>query len=568
MLTLPASLQAMLDSSDRQWAIIFGLVFVPATAASFYFLRQKQTNQSRRRGGGGSLRRSVSFTSFGLALGSFPVRSRVPDATINTACYFDADPPSVEAIAVQIVEPLLQYERMSHVLDMETARFRPSSRSYQPKDLVRVLDIDSSDETLTNQTIFAHLQDALNGGDNGDNENEDEERRTRGGDLPWWEILVVRNRGQGPSALVIRVHHALADGLALVHAFRSILKTTTTTTTPNASVAAATDGSSSSLHMSQTTTTTTRQMAADSAGATLCNSDAAVPLLPSAKKQPKKSFLSILWSLIESSIHVLTLGATKYDDDTAFSKCNHSKMNHNGKRDFIMFPAIPLAFIKELKSAANCTVNDIVTTAISQAIHDYCTSQQDPILAAKGAAIQCRALLPVGFPRNATELSEPVTAMRNKWCMVSCDIGMGCDDIMDRLATVRTNTTEMKDKQRAPVQLAIQNTIPPLLPKSVARQAVMDVFSRHSLVLTNVPGPDQTCVLAGKTVTGVQLFFNNILTQVDIVSYAGQVFGNIVYDPEALPEFQDFGRHYARALLLLAERLQVKPPVDLVRSLV
>lgn len=147
--------------------------------------------------------------------------------------------------------------------------------------------------------------------------------------------------------------------------------------------------------------------------------------------------------------------------------------------------------------------------------------------------------------------------------MVSCDMSVGCDDISDRLASVHESTTKIKESSRAVMQLTIQNTIPPLLPRFLARQAVMDVFSRHSLVLTNVPGPEEACKLAGVTVAGVQLFFSNLLSQVDLLSYAGQVYGNIVYDPDALPEFQNFGRLYANALLLLSERFGVKAPNSL-----
>lgn len=117
------------------------------------------------------------------------------------------------------------------------------------------------------------------------------------------------------------------------------------------------------------------------------------------------------------------------------------------------------------------------------------------------------------------------------------------------------------------MQLCIQNLIVPFLPRTIARQAVMDVFSRHSLVLTNVPGHDDICELAGKAVTGVQLFFSNLLTQIDILSYANNVFGNIVYDPNTLPNFEHFGVLYAKALVKIAEELNIQPPDDLLLSI-
>jgi len=282
-----------------------------------------------------------------------------------------------------------------------------------------------------------------------------------------------------------------------------------------------------------------------------------------SKGKKKKGTLSTIWSLIEATGHCLTLGATKYDDDTAFSRMNHSKMKHSGKREAVMFPTVPLDFIKSLKSAASVTVNDILMTAVSQAIHEYCKSQNDKILSEKGSAIQCRGLLPVGFPRAQDELNDKYTAMRNMWCMVSCDMGVGHTDILERLRHIRARTTEMKEKPRAYMQLSIQNNLGPYIPVSVGQQTVFDTFSRHSLVLTNVPGPSDKCLFAGKKVKSVQLFFDNLLTQVDLISYAGQVYGNIIFDAEELPNSEVFGELYGKALVELAKRLDVDAPAEL-----
>lgn len=287
-----------------------------------------------------------------------------------------------------------------------------------------------------------------------------------------------------------------------------------------------------------------------------------------SKKRSKKGILSTIWSLIEATGHCLTLGATKYDDDTVFAKMNHSGMKHSGKRDVVIFPTVPLDFIKSLKNAAgregggSVTVNDILMTAVSQAIHDYCKSQHDKVLEEKGDAIQCRGLLPVGFPRSQDELDDPFTAFRNMWCMVSCDIGVGYSDIEERLKHIHAKTTEMKNKPRAYMQHQIQNNLGPYIPVSVGQQTVFDTFSRHSLVLTNVPGPSDKVLFAGKKVQSVQLFFDNLLTQVDLISYSGKVYGNIIFDADQLPNSNIFGSLYVKALVELAKRLDVKVPQE------
>ncbi|KAL7530211.1 hypothetical protein ACHAXR_003365 [Thalassiosira sp. AJA248-18] len=470
--------------------------------------------------------RRLSFTSVGLGLGSFPPETNVKEPIINSAVYFDGEScPSSEDVATMIIKPLLDgYERLSSVPDLDEHICRPSYHGGEenggniidPMKLIRELDIDGGDETLLNKTIVEHCQDTLGEGR---------------GDLPWWEILIIRNSGGGPSACVIRFHHVIGDGLALVSAFEKLLTTE--------------DGkpihSPVSLQRSASSTA-------------------------SKKAKKKKGILSTIWSLIEATGHCLSLGATKYDDDTVFSKMNHSEMKHSGKREAVIFPTMPLDFIKELKSSAGVTVNDILMTAVSQAIHDYCKKQGDEVLKAKGSDIQCRGLLPVGFPRSQDEMNDKSKGMRNMWCMVSCDMGVGHSDIQDRLKHIHAKTTEMKEKPRAYMQLSIQNNLGPYIPVSVGQQTVFDTFSRHSLVLTNVPGPTDKVLFAGKKVKSVQLFFDNLLTQVDLISYAGQVYGNIIFDAEQLPDSEIFGQFYAVALVELAKRLNVDVPPEVARK--
>jgi len=494
---------------DQQHQLPLLIVII---TTSLYFAARKSKSSSSLEEPKKKREHRLSFTSVGLGIGSFPPIANVKEPIINTAVYFaPTDCPSNKAVVDSIIIPLLEYVRLSTVpdLDNKICRSDDGMKKVNPNDLIRELNING-DEALLNKFIVDHCQDTLGEGR---------------GDLPWWEILIIRNSNKNaPSACVLRFHHVIGDGLALVAAFNKLLTTE--------------DGKEIQSPISF------------KSGA-------------SKKKRGKKSILSTLWSLVEATGHCLTLAATKYDDDTVFSKMNHSKMKHSGKREAVIFPTVSLDFIKQLKTAASVTVNDVLMTAVSQAIHDYCKLQNDTVLAEKGSDVQCRGLLPVGFPRNEDELKDNSTAFRNMWCMVSCDIGVGFTDILDRLKHIHAKTTEMKEKPRAYMQLKIQNGLGPYVPVSAGQHTVFDTFSRHSLVLTNVPGPSDTVCFAGKKVEGVQLFFDNLLTQVDLISYAGKVFGNIIFDAEQLPESEVFGKLYLQALVELAKRLNVDVPAGI-----
>jgi len=463
--------------------------------------REKKTQRKRK----------MSFTSTGLGLGSFPPEAEVKDPNINTAIYFD-DCPAAEDVAESIIQPLLVYERFSQVPDLAKHIFRPSTREVKPIDLVRQIDIDG-DEMLTNNTIVDKCQAKLGEGRD---------------DLPWWEILIVRNSGSGSSACVLRVHHVIGDGLALVSAFQKILKNTkgTAIETP------------------------------------LTSKTSSAPKTAKKKKNPFMMFMS----LIAATAHCLTLAATKHDDDTAFSKMNNPRLRHSGKRDFLIFPTIPLDFVKKIKTAAEVTINDLCMAAVSHAIYCYCKSQNDPVLESKQSKIQCRALLPVGFPCETDGPDYTESALTNAWCMASCEMGVGYSDITDRLQYIKSKTQEMKEKPRAYMQLKIQNNVAPLLPVPLTQKTVFDTFSRHSLVLTNVPGLTEEVVFGGKVAKKVQLFFDNLITQVSMITYAGNVYGNIVFDAKELPNLENFGKYYAEAFVDLAAKLNVEVPPEVKKA--
>ena len=136
------------------------------------------------------------------------------------------------------------------------------------------------------------------------------------------------------------------------------------------------------------------------------------------------------------------------------------------------------------------------------------------------------------------------------------DLGVGCADVADRLKYIHRRTQEMKTSPRAMVQMAVQN-FAANLPLAVGQQTVYDIFSRHSVVFSNVPGPDQPICMDGKVATGVQMFYSNLIPQIGLVSYAGKVYGNIILDPTAVPNADKIAIFYATAFVKLADRLDV-----------
>jgi diacylglycerol O-acyltransferase / wax synthase len=475
---------------------VSAVLVTTVVVAWFYSKKPKQRSDN--------VTRRWSYTSAGMAIGAFPAKANTPDPIINAVMFFQ-ECPRTQEIVNQIVTKMLQYERLNSVYDTITGKSR-LCENLDPQDLVRVIKVQGSDQDSLMAIVDQQMHYPLSEG-------------SRGELLPWWEFLVLQNTGRGPSAVVWRSHHALADGISMVNIVEDII--------------------------------------------TDMDGNPVVNILPRSMEKKfkiQRSFFDIALGIFKGVGSFLYMMSGPFDDKTAFHQAGVD-MVHSQKRRAVCFQPVPLHFIKDLKHAAGVSLNDIIYTCLSQAIHDYLEEEDDVVLKVKGKSLLCRALMPMAFP--GREGSDKATLLRNRWCFLSADFGVGIDQIMDRLSFVHTSMTKLKQSMLPMVVIASQNYIAPLLPMSLNRGQVLDLFSRHSTVFSNVPGPASACKFAGYEVMGVQMVFSNLIPQVGVLSYRGQVFGNITLDSDATPHSERIPILYSRAFVALGTHLNVDVPYSI-----
>jgi WS/DGAT C-terminal domain len=238
---------------------------------------------------------------------------------------------------------------------------------------------------------------------------------------------------------------------------------------------------------------------------------------------------------------------------------------HSREREVVIFPTLPLDFVKAMKNAANVSINDVLFTCLSQAIRDYLDEQDCPVVRKRGADLLCRALIAAVLPRSVQNAATDT--LKNKWFFLSSDLGVGAshdnNDILERLAYLHNHLSSLKSSPVPMVGLAMQNQLLPYMPRSVQEFSCFNVLAKRSVSISNVPGPGKTCLFAGKPAVGCNMFLSNITPHVAFVSYAGKVFGNITLDPLAIPNCQSLARHLHNAVVKLADRLEVPVPKNL-----
>jgi hypothetical protein len=331
--------------------------------------------------------------------------------------------------------------------------------------------------------------------------------------LPYWRVHRIETKS-GLSCILTRLHHVIADGISLVAAINKVFC----------------DENFEPL-----------------------KTDLAIK--PPAG--PKLSIFEKVYKLIKAVGSVLYIGISPFDSNISFTSPDKKKLVMTSRKT-LYFPTIKLEFIKQLKSKAGVTVNDILLSATSGAIRRYSQFRGDDL----SGKIHNRALVPLAFFRPLKDLEDPVKAMSNKFAFLSVDLPMNAKTADERIKDCFNTMSELKTSPVALVQLWVQSKILSLLPLSLQRQVAYDSFTRHSMVFSNVPGPNKVITLGGEKVVNMQVIFPNLLPQVILVSYCDAVFMCMVLDGELVVESEKLCQFYLDELKEVASKYNISNSDD------
>uniref|UniRef100_A0A7S3VBI0 Diacylglycerol O-acyltransferase n=1 Tax=Chaetoceros debilis TaxID=122233 RepID=A0A7S3VBI0_9STRA len=162
--------------------------------------------------------RRPSFTTQLMVQGTFPRSVNLQPPTINALISFEGSQENcpTEGDLVPIVEHLCgHHPRLSGIPTSSVSsrfsnfHFEPCDiNSIDPKDMIRTveLDCDSLDDVIA--AVDEEVNLCL----------RHEERN-----LPWWEFVILSNRGKAESIVIFRVDHAIGDGISVGKVCTSIL---------------------------------------------------------------------------------------------------------------------------------------------------------------------------------------------------------------------------------------------------------------------------------------------------------------------------------------------------------
>jgi len=283
----------------------------------------------------------------------------------------------------------------------------------------------------------------------------------------------------------------------------------------------------------------------------------------SNKQNVDKKRFEMLLKLPKAIFDVFTAPLGKYDDNTLFSKNVTGKdIVEKEEKIVLFFDPVPMSFIKDLKNKAGVSINDILLTLWSHTIHSFCDYHDCPVMTKLTEKVLCRALLTLAFPNSNFDKAD---ALRNKWVPLSFDLKIGEKDIMKRLQHIHKQSTSLKNSPLGYVQYFLQNQVLKYVPIELNRQTVYDVFSRHSMSWSNVPGPQEEICIASKPVKSCYYFVPTLIPVISMLSYNGQIHITFVAAESGIQNVDLMPTFYMKSLVTLGNELNVDIPSSIMK---
>jgi WS/DGAT/MGAT family acyltransferase len=332
---------------------------------------------------------------------------------------------------------------------------------------------------------------------------------------PLWQFHLVE-RFDGGSAVIMRIHHCYADGIALIQVMLSMTDADragraaglrppprTREVDPNDPLAGLLEPVADTLKLAMKTGSTLVEKGID----LLQDPAMAVQLVEQG-------------SALTADIAKLVL--MREDSRTRF------KGKPGITKRVAWADPVPLTEVKAVGRALDCSVNDVLLSSVAGALRSYLTRRGDDV-----AGATLRALVPVNLRR-----PEKAWKLGNRFGLVFLDLPLGIENPVERVYAVRAKMRELKGSYQPILAFAILAAMG-AGPKLLQEQLLALLAKNATAVMTNVPGPQQPLYFAGAKIDSLMFWVpqsGDIGMGVSILSYDGHVQFGLVTDRGLCPD--------------------------------
>jgi diacylglycerol O-acyltransferase len=333
---------------------------------------------------------------------------------------------------------------------------------------------------------------------------------------PLWQIHIVERYGPG-SAAIVRLHHCIADGMALVSVLLSLTDLSPDAPRPQGEPAyddKADDDTGgpleATLKQASARLNTARQFTKRFVR------EGIEALITPAK------MLDLTLQGADSALAVGRLVLRPPDPQTIFKGPLGVAKRGSWSRPLL------LSGIKTIKNSLGGTVNDVLVSAMTGGLQRYLLGRGESV-----EGLNFRAAVPVNL-----RAEDEMGTLGNRFGIVYLTLPVGITDPQERLAEVSQRMTALKNTPEAIAAFGILNIIG--MSPSEAQNNMVGMFAaKATAVMTNVPGPSVPLYLAGSKIDSLMFWVpqsGRVSLGISIISYAGRVWLGVAADARLIPD--------------------------------
>ena len=189
---------------------------------------------------------------------------------------------------------------------------------------------------------------------------------------------------------------------------------------------------------------------------------------------------------------------------------------------------MPLSEVKAVGKLLCGTVNDVLLSCVAGGIRRYIAGRGDPT-----EGLNIRAMVPVNL-----RPEDEFGSLGNRFGLIYLSLPVGIVDTQERLQVLKRRMDAIKNTPEALVAFDILNTVG-FTPIQVEKIITSIFAMKATAVMTNVPGPRQTLYFAGAPIRGFTFWVPtsaDLSLGVSIFSYDGEVIIGVATDAGLVPD--------------------------------
>jgi len=339
-------------------------------------------------------------------------------------------------------------------------------------------------------------------------------------DQPLWHFYLVEDY-LGGSAVIMRIHHCYADGIALVQVVLSM-------THPTARGSLAISRVAPDVPEPRGEADFWEQVLKPVSGALETAVKAGRNLIEQGKdlvahpQMAQDAAMDVTRKGVDFAAELAKILTMKSDSATRF------KGPLGVRKRTAWADPLPLEEVKVLGKALGCSINDVLLAMASGALREYLAAQGDRV-----DGVEFRGIVPVNL-RPAGDAK----GLGNHFGMVFLELPIGLEHPLERLYEVRRRMRELKGSYQPLIALGILSVVGHG-PRILQDQVTQMLSSNATAVMTNVPGPQHPLYFAGECISELEFWVpqsGGIGMGISILSYNGRIHFGVITDVGLVPD--------------------------------